>query len=143
GADPGGGGPGAGAVPAAPPARAGPGRRRELQKDPTMNQSALATSTHPPLDVAPPRWRRWVMAGAVALAAAAVGVSFARPEAPPPAAGPRMVSDAQGVTLPSGAPQWRYVELAVAAEKPPLPPLPVPARIGLDEKRTASVGSPL
>jgi len=84
-----------------------------------------------------------VLAGAFALAAVAVGASFLHPQPPPAASAPKMTSDAQGVTLPSGSPQWKYVELAVAAEKPPLPPLPAPARIGLDEKRTASVGSPL
>jgi cobalt-zinc-cadmium efflux system membrane fusion protein len=83
------------------------------------------------------------MAGALALAALAVGASFLHPEPRPPDAKPKMSADAQGVTLPSGAPQWKYVELAVAAEKPPLAPLPAPARIGLDEKRTASVGAPL
>jgi cobalt-zinc-cadmium efflux system membrane fusion protein len=51
--------------------------------------------------------------------------------------------DKTGVTLPEGAPQWDYVKLAVAAEGPALPPLPVPGRVGFDEKRTASIGAPL
>lgn len=47
------------------------------------------------------------------------------------------------VSLPAGAPQWRYVELAVASAGPALPPLPSPARVQFDETRTASVGAPL
>jgi len=111
----------------------------------SMTHPSLATQVPPPAEPSgpPPRWRRWVLAGAFALATAAIGASFLHPQPPPAASGPKMTSDAQGVTLPSGAPQWKYVELAVAAEKPPLPPLPSPARIGLDEKRTASVGAPL
>jgi cobalt-zinc-cadmium efflux system membrane fusion protein len=45
--------------------------------------------------------------------------------------------------IPEQAPQWRYVELATAAEAPPLPPPPVPGRVSLDEKRTASLSAPL
>jgi cobalt-zinc-cadmium efflux system membrane fusion protein len=52
-------------------------------------------------------------------------------------------ADGSGVSLPEGAPQWKYVELAVAAEQAPLTPLPVPARVDLDEKRTSNVGVPL
>ncbi|QSQ27529.1 efflux RND transporter periplasmic adaptor subunit [Pyxidicoccus parkwayensis] len=47
------------------------------------------------------------------------------------------------VSLPTGAPQWRYVELAVASTGPALQPLPSPARVQFDEARTASVGAPL
>lgn len=52
-------------------------------------------------------------------------------------------ADPQGVTLSADAPQWKYVELSVAALGPALPPLPVPARVDLDPKRTAAVGVPL
>jgi membrane fusion protein, heavy metal efflux system len=41
------------------------------------------------------------------------------------------------------APQWRYVELSVATEAPPLPPPPFPGRVSFDEKRTASLSAPL
>ena len=47
------------------------------------------------------------------------------------------------IHLPDQAPQWRYVELSVASEAPPLPPPPVPGRVGFDEKRTASLSAPL
>lgn len=54
-----------------------------------------------------------------------------------------MKADATGVTLAADAPQWRYVELSVAALGAALPPLPVPAHVDLDPKRTAAVGVPL
>ncbi|MBL8911329.1 MAG: efflux RND transporter periplasmic adaptor subunit [Archangium sp.] len=54
-----------------------------------------------------------------------------------------MHADATGVTLTADAPQWRYVELSVAALGPALPPLPVPGHVDLDPKRTAAVGVPL
>jgi cobalt-zinc-cadmium efflux system membrane fusion protein len=47
------------------------------------------------------------------------------------------------IQIPEQAPQWRYVELSVAAEAPPLPPPPVPGRVSFDEKRTASLSAPL
>ena len=56
---------------------------------------------------------------------------------------PELVADAQGLTLPEGAPQWRYLELDDARVGPALAPLPVPGRVEFDEHRTASVGSPL
>jgi cobalt-zinc-cadmium efflux system membrane fusion protein len=54
-----------------------------------------------------------------------------------------MKADATGITLAADAPQWRYVELSVAALGPALPPLPVPGHVDLDPKRTAAVGVPL
>ncbi|MBK7858619.1 MAG: efflux RND transporter periplasmic adaptor subunit [Archangiaceae bacterium] len=56
---------------------------------------------------------------------------------------PTLVSDSKGVTLTTDAPQWKYVELSVAQEGPPLSPLPAPGHVDFDEKRTANVGSPL
>ncbi|AFE08507.1 cation efflux system protein CzcB [Corallococcus coralloides DSM 2259] len=47
------------------------------------------------------------------------------------------------VHLPDDAPQWHYVQLAVATEGSALTPLPSPARVQFDEARTASVGAPL
>ncbi len=52
-------------------------------------------------------------------------------------------ADARGVNLAPDAPQWKYVELKVAAEGQPLVPLPAPGRVDFDEKRTSNVGSPL
>jgi membrane fusion protein, heavy metal efflux system len=52
-------------------------------------------------------------------------------------------ADTTGITLTPDAPQWKYVELAVATTGPALAPLPVPAHVDLDPKRTAAVGVPL
>lgn len=62
-----------------------------------------------------------------------------------PAATPlsTLSADATGVTLSADAPQWKYVELTVAALAPALAPLPVPGRVDLDPKRTAAIGVPL
>lgn len=54
-----------------------------------------------------------------------------------------ITADATGVTLAADAPQWKYVELSVAAKGPPLPPLPVPGHVDLDPKRTSAIGVPL
>lgn len=62
---------------------------------------------------------------------------------PPVDAADDLKADATGVTLSADAPQWKYVELAVAAAGPRLPPLPIPAHVDLDPKRTAAVGAPL
>ena len=52
-------------------------------------------------------------------------------------------ADARGVTLAPDAPQWKYVEVQAATEGQPLPPLPAPGRVEIDEKRTSNVGTPL
>lgn len=64
---------------------------------------------------------------------------------PPPVAPEHqtLTADAKGVTIEAGAPQWKYIQLATAEASPPLPALPLPARVELDESRTASVASPL
>lgn len=60
-----------------------------------------------------------------------------------PDTAPTITADPHGVTLTPDAPQWKYVELAVAQKGPPLTPLPFPAHVDLDEKRTSNVGAPL
>jgi cobalt-zinc-cadmium efflux system membrane fusion protein len=54
-----------------------------------------------------------------------------------------ITTDGKSVTLTGDAPQWKYLELGVALEGPPLNPLPAPGHVDLDEKRTANVGAPL
>ena len=61
----------------------------------------------------------------------------------PAEATPALKSDARGVTLTADAPQWKYVEVAVAQEMAPLAPLPAPGHVDIDEKRTSNVGTPL
>lgn len=60
----------------------------------------------------------------------------------PPSEAP-LKADAQGVSLTTDAPQWKYVELAVAVARPSLAPLPVPGHVELDPRRTSAVGVPL
>lgn len=66
-----------------------------------------------------------------------------RQPASPESAVPGVVVEGESVRLRSQAPQWQYLELAVAEEAPALAPLPVPGRVAFDEQRTASVGAPL
>jgi len=63
----------------------------------------------------------------------------------PPEVVPRqaLALEGGGLSLSENAPQWTYLELRDAEEGPPLEPLPWPARIDFDERRSASVGSPL
>jgi membrane fusion protein, heavy metal efflux system len=56
---------------------------------------------------------------------------------------PSITASQGGVSLAPNAPQWRYIEMAIAEAKPPLPPLPAPARVTFDEFRTCAVGAPL
>lgn len=60
-----------------------------------------------------------------------------------PEAAPMRLAAGNGVDLPSAAPQWKYIELAVAEAAPPLPALPNPGRVGFDGQRTSAVGTPL
>ncbi len=96
----------------------------------------------------PKRIRRaalWAL-GSLALAAGIVipawKLAFSQHPAltPPPAP---IQADDKGISLTENAPQWRYVELAVAKEDSLLAPLPAPGRVGFDELRTAAVGTPL
>ena len=88
---------------------------------------------------------RRMMAGAGVLALAAGLAVFVetRPTATKKVAAATMKVEGESITLAPDAPQWRYVELAVAAESSPLPPLPAPGHVDFDEKRSASVGTPL
>ena len=88
---------------------------------------------------------RWGALGAAALVLVG-GVVYAistRGHSNAPAAKPTLTADATGVTLAADAPQWKYVELAVAKQAAPLAPLPAPGRVAFDDKRTANVGTPL
>jgi cobalt-zinc-cadmium efflux system membrane fusion protein len=60
-----------------------------------------------------------------------------------PEAAPLRLASGNGVDLPSSAPQWKYIELAVAEAAPPLAALPSPGRVGFDGQRTSAVGTPL
>jgi cobalt-zinc-cadmium efflux system membrane fusion protein len=79
-----------------------------------------------------------------ALAAGAIVPTYLLLRSKPPAtAAHGLATNANRISLAPGAPQWRYIEIAVAEAKPPLPPLPAPARVTFDEFRTSAVGAPL
>lgn len=78
-----------------------------------------------------------------ALALSLLSVLGACTERAAPSGPSPIQADARGVTLAPDAPQWKYVQLAVAARGAPLTSLPFPARVDLDEKRTSSIGTPL
>lgn len=85
----------------------------------------------------------WTAAVVAAALTAAVTLTLTR-RAPTASPGhPAPTATVDGLVLPEGAPQWKYVGLAVAEASPPLPPLPAPGRVDFDESRTASVGAPL
>jgi cobalt-zinc-cadmium efflux system membrane fusion protein len=60
-----------------------------------------------------------------------------------PTAAVKLRVEGDKVSIDKDAPQWQYIAMATAEEAPTLPPLPSPARVAFDEKRTSSVGSPL
>jgi len=62
---------------------------------------------------------------------------------PTPKGPPEPTIDGNAIILPIDAPQWGYLVLAVASETPALAPLPAPGVVHFDERRTASVGTPL
>jgi cobalt-zinc-cadmium efflux system membrane fusion protein len=86
-----------------------------------------------------------LVALAFVLAAGAIVPTYLllRGKPPPPPPPPGLTTSANRVSLAPGASQWRYIEIAVAEAKPPLPPLPAPARVTFDEFRTSAVGAPL
>ena len=106
------------------------------------NASSDVSSASP----APSRRRLWLALGGVGMGALlTAGLLLGRPQPAnaEPAASTNPIVKGESVQLHPEGPQWKYIELAVAAEAPVLAPLPAPGRVGLDERRTASVGAPL
>ncbi len=103
------------------------------------------TSLQPIMTTPLPRPRRGKRLGLAALVLAAAVPSwvllFGNAKSPGPV--PPRLADQGGVNLPASAPQWKYVELAVAQAAPPVALLPNPGRISFDERRTSAVGTPL
>ena len=97
-----------------------------------------------PLNVHAGPPRRRALAGVILAVAMALVAWFALHggrQAPPAASALSVAGDA--ITISENAPQWNYLELAVAEEKPALSPPPAPGRVTFDEKRSAAAGSPL
>ncbi|MFL5350753.1 MAG: efflux RND transporter periplasmic adaptor subunit [Hyalangium sp.] len=89
-----------------------------------------------------PIWLAFTGGGCVVAALALLALSPSAP-AEQGLSHPTVTVDGESVRIPDGAPQWHYVELAVAQEAPAIAPLPAPGRVDFDETRTASVGAPL
>jgi len=75
--------------------------------------------------------------------AAAVAVSHARHSEPAADATPPFSVSGDHVDVQTGAPTWRYIELAHAALSDPIPPEAVPGRVAFDEARSAPIAAPL
>jgi cobalt-zinc-cadmium efflux system membrane fusion protein len=109
----------------------------------------MTSSPETPLPPSPtPSPRRvplWIAFAGGGCVVAALALLILTPSAPAEAglAHPVVTVEGESVRIPDGAPQWRYVELAVAEEAPAIAPLPAPGRVEFDEARTASVGAPL
>jgi cobalt-zinc-cadmium efflux system membrane fusion protein len=103
------------------------------------------TFSQPIMTVPSPRPRRVKRLGlaALILAVAVAAWAFLGAKGKTPQPAPSRLADEGGINLPTSAPQWKYVELAVAQTAPALAPLPNPGRIGFDERRTSAVGTPL
>lgn len=94
--------------------------------------------------------RRRVVRGALAmvpvvLAVVAIAIVTRRPIAPQniEAHASALTATDAGVRLGSSAPQWKYLQTAVARRAPPLAPLPAPARVLVSETRATPVFAPL
>jgi membrane fusion protein, heavy metal efflux system len=91
----------------------------------------------------PRRSRRPVAVAIAGVALAAIGWLALRGRGHDAPVVPAAAPSSDVVTLAEGAPQWGYLELAVAEEQPELKPPPAPGRVEFDEKRSAAAGSPL
>jgi cobalt-zinc-cadmium efflux system membrane fusion protein len=82
----------------------------------------------------------------VALVGIAVGVGATlalRNPAPPATASAGLTVDQGAVEIAASAPQWRYIGLDAARRSDPLPAVPAPARVTVDEGRSAPIFAPL
>jgi membrane fusion protein, heavy metal efflux system len=84
----------------------------------------------------------------VAIAIAIIGglVLFLRPWSHTSADQPEanaLTVEGTSVRMAASAPQWKFVELRSASAGPPLPPVPAPGRVTVDESRAAPVFSPV
>jgi cobalt-zinc-cadmium efflux system membrane fusion protein len=84
-----------------------------------------------------------VVVGLIAAAGAALAVKGMDGSSGPAETPPGLTVESGGVELGASAPQWRYIDLATASVGPPLPGVPAPARITVDEARSAPLFAPL
>src|SRR5690349_8764838 len=112
---------------------------------PPMNATSTETTPAPaPVEQRPhghPTLIAATVLAAIVGAAIAVIVLRGRPAEQPAPAG-FTVNNGAVELLPS-SPQWRYIDLARAASGAPLPPVPAPGRVLVDEARSAPIYAPL
>lgn len=93
----------------------------------------------------PARKRPWALFATCAAAAIIVGsvLLLRAPAAEATAPIPGLTVEKDVVSFPTGAPQWRYVELSEATVQAPLPAPTAPGRVAADDARTSAVAAPL
>ena len=116
---------------------------------PTLSPAPAAT---PPESIPPARRGRilTITVAAVVLIGGGLGARHllrAQQAAHPPAgvASPAGALTVEGdaIRMAASAPQWSFVELRPAALAPPLPPVPAPGRVTVDESLAAPVFAPV
>jgi membrane fusion protein, heavy metal efflux system len=83
---------------------------------------------------------------AIAAATAAGVLLFVHPwshDAVPEAEKSGLTIEGTAIRIAPSAPQWKFVDLKAAIAGPPLPPVPAPGRVTVDESRSAPVFSPV
>jgi cobalt-zinc-cadmium efflux system membrane fusion protein len=113
--------------------------------DPIAPELPMTQEPTPAPEPPPPTSHR--PARLVVLAAAVLGIGalvlLMREGATPPRPATGFTVEGNAVEMSPSAPQWRYIELATATAGAPLPGVPAPARITVDEGRSAPIFAPL
>jgi len=83
------------------------------------------------------------IAGMLGLVAIFAALMLSRDKPEPATMPPPLMVVEDAVEVPAGTPAWGYIRLSVAGTDAPIPPLPVPGRIAVDEARTTRLMAPL
>jgi cobalt-zinc-cadmium efflux system membrane fusion protein len=117
--------------------------------DPTVPKTPMSDKTPAPETTAPveqrPHGHPTLVAATIiaAIVGAGIAVVVLRSRPVEQAAPPGLTVNKGGVELLPSSPQWRYIDLADARHSDPLPPVPAPARVSVDEARSAPIYAPL
>jgi cobalt-zinc-cadmium efflux system membrane fusion protein len=107
-------------------------------------ETTPAPEAPPPLEQRPHGHPTLVAAVIVAaIAGAAIAVMILRNHPAEQAAPAGFTINKGGVELLPSSPQWKYIDLTTASHGEPLPPVPAPARVAVDEARSAPIYAPL
>ena len=110
-----------------------------------MQEAKTPEKTPPPVALEKPHGHPTLIAAIIlaAIGGAGVAVAVLRRQPVEPATAAAFTVNKGAVELAPGAPQWRYIDLATAKRSDPLPPVPAPARVAVDEARSAPIYAPL